>query len=257
MDLIIFGGQSNMQGQTECLSENEIVANAYEYKWLTDQLVPLKNPAGENITCELKEGYVFYADTDVAWSDTHVTGSACYNHTNMVPSFCRAYTQITQRDVVAAHIAKGSTSISQWLPGSPGYDIIVKKAAAAKAKTNPVHIFFVWLQGESDAVFENTKDNYKRQLVQLSDALKKDIGIETFGIIRVGHFLNDARDDEIICAQTEICNEHPDFLMLTDIATQLNAQPKYMHPSIGGHFSAKGLEKLGSEAGKTLANHYI
>ncbi len=33
-DILIFGGQSNMQGQTEVLSE--IVENAYEYRFLTD-----------------------------------------------------------------------------------------------------------------------------------------------------------------------------------------------------------------------------
>ena len=44
--------------------------------------------------------------------------------------------------------------------------------------------------------------------------------------------------------------------MLTDIATQLNEQSEYMNPCVRGHYSAKGLEKLGMEAGKTLANHF-
>lgn len=97
-----------MQGQTECLSENEVVANAYAYKWLTNELAALRNPVGENITNDLKKGYAIEMQTDLtAWLDAHVTGSACYNHTNMVPSFCRTYTQINQREVVAAHIAKG------------------------------------------------------------------------------------------------------------------------------------------------------
>lgn len=50
MDIIIFGGQSNMQGQTECMSEDMIVSNAFEYLYLDDDMVPLKNPVGENIT---------------------------------------------------------------------------------------------------------------------------------------------------------------------------------------------------------------
>ena len=41
MDVIIFSGQSNMQGQSECLTENDVVNDAYEYKWLTDELLPL------------------------------------------------------------------------------------------------------------------------------------------------------------------------------------------------------------------------
>ena len=40
-DIIIFGGQSNMQGQTESLSEDEIVGNAYEYKYLSNSLALL------------------------------------------------------------------------------------------------------------------------------------------------------------------------------------------------------------------------
>jgi len=47
MDVIIFSGQSNMQGQSERLSENDVVNDAYEYKWLTDELLPLKNPVGK------------------------------------------------------------------------------------------------------------------------------------------------------------------------------------------------------------------
>ena len=56
MDVIIFSGQSNMQGQSETLSEHDIVKDAYEYKWLTDELVPLQNPVGENITYSMDQG---------------------------------------------------------------------------------------------------------------------------------------------------------------------------------------------------------
>ena len=38
-----------MQGQSEVLSECEIVENALEYRLLTDTLVPLSNPVGEDI----------------------------------------------------------------------------------------------------------------------------------------------------------------------------------------------------------------
>ena len=48
-DIIIFGGQSNVEGQTEVLSECEVVEGAFEYKFIGDSLVPLKNPVGEDI----------------------------------------------------------------------------------------------------------------------------------------------------------------------------------------------------------------
>jgi len=252
MDIIIFSGQSNMQGQTECLSENETVCGAHEYKWLTDELVPLKNPVGENITYDMKEGFTF-TNTSYGWAKNHALGSACYGHTNMVPSFCRTYKSLTNRDVIAVHAAKGSSVIADWMPGSPIYDILIKKALGAKKKSEADHIFFVWLQGESDAIMGNTKAYYKNALAELCRALKADIGIEKFGIIRVGRFVGDTRDDEIISAQDEICKENSDFIMLTNIATELNKMPEFMHPQIGGHYSAKGLEKLGSEGAKTLA----
>lgn len=49
-DLILFAGQSNMQGQTGILpSPNEPVENAEEYLFLKDELTALKHPVGENV----------------------------------------------------------------------------------------------------------------------------------------------------------------------------------------------------------------
>ena len=60
-----------MQGQSECLSEDNVVENAFEYKFLTDESVPLKNPVGENITVDFKEGYVHVKGTPSdKWRDT-------------------------------------------------------------------------------------------------------------------------------------------------------------------------------------------
>jgi len=86
----------------------------------------------------------------------------------------------------------------------------------------------------------------------LCDALKADLGVDLFGIIRVGRFTNDDRDLEIISAQDEICREDENYVMLTDIATELNQQKEYMNPHVRGHYSAKGLEQLGSTAAETL-----
>lgn len=261
MDIIIFCGQSNMQGQSEALTSAEIVPDCYEYKFLTDEIVSLKNPVGEDITFDNTQGYRL--DDGIVlqkWLDAHVTGSSCYGNTNLVPEFCREYTKATGNQVLAVHIAKGSTAIAEWLPGTAGYQIIVKKAGAAiakvKSKKDLNGIFFVWLQGESDAIFGNNKSYYKERIAELNQALKKDLGTQKFGIIRVGRFTNDERDLEIISAQDEICHENEDFLMLTDIATQLNEQSEYMNPYVRGHYSAKGLEKLGAEAGKSLANYF-
>jgi len=276
MDIIIFGGQSNMQGQTECLSDTSAVTNAYEYKWLEDCLVPLQNPVGENIKYDKTQGEFFATGMNgKTWRDMHALGAACYGHTNMVPKFCEAYLKekageaqatkcgcidkdITQ--VMAVHAAKGSTKIEEWLPGTEGYRFLTGKAQGAityaqDADIEIGHIYFVWLQGESDAIAGNSKAVYKERMTCLKNALKMELQIEKFGVIRVGCFTNDDRDLEIINAQSEICKEDEDFLMLTEIATELNKQPLYMNPDVKGHYSALGLETLGTVAGEVLGKY--
>lgn len=246
-----------MQGQAEVLSETEAVENACEYRFLSDTLVPLRNPVGENIRYDGGAGETFTETCDPsAWLAAHALGSACYGHTNLVPTFCRAYLAVTGGQAVAVHAAKGSTEVKDWLHGTQGYDMLTRKVKAAiqKVKSEGAvgRIYFVWLQGESDAVFSNSKASYKQQLAGLADALHRDLDIDKFGVIRVGRFTGDARDDEIIAAQNELCREHPLFLMLTEIATELNDTPECMNPHVSGHYSAWGLERLGATAGKAL-----
>lgn len=259
-DVIIFCGQSNMQGQTEALSENERVTDAFEYKYLTDSLVELKNPVGENIRYDGGEGIVFDSiDLLPQWHVDHAFGSSSYSHTNLVPEFCRAYIEQTHSSVVAVHAAKGSTDIACWLPPSREHRMLIDKSASAIKRTKEEfavrHVYFVWLQGESDAISSRSKAYYKDKLRELAAILQKELGVERFGIIRVGRFTCDARDDEIISAQDEICAEEPFFLMLTDVATQLNEQPEMMNPYALGHYSAKGLETLGRLSGETLGKN--
>jgi len=255
-DIIIFGGQSNMQGQTECLSESEVVENAFEYKWMADLLTPLKNPVGETVTVNKTPGFGPYLNMPAhPWLENHVLGAACYGYTNMVPSFCRAYIKEKNRTVIAVHAAKGSTKISYWLPGTIGFECIKEKALAAIEKAKEEfeigNIFFAWLQGESDACASVKKDEYKEMLLSLWEGLK-EIGVQKFGIVRVGRFAGDERDDEIINAQEEICEEQNDFIMLTRETERISLLPEYMNPDVAGHYSAKGQEHLGTLAGKNL-----
>lgn len=256
VDLILFLGQSNMQGQTELLTENAVVKGAYEYKFLTDELVPLKNPVGENISADYEKG----TDPDLKklafWLNTHVAGASVDGNTNMVPEFCRAYIKETDRNVVAAHIAKGSTEIVYWTPNSDGYCAIVKKGLAAIkkiGKENIGRIFCIWLQGESDAIAATKKDDYIKRITALKDGLKKDLGIEKFCIIKVGSFTNDKRDEEIFAAQEEVCAKDADFVMLTRITAKLLQDKKYLNPFVAGHYGSYGQEVLGRTAGRNLA----
>ena len=253
-DVIIFGGQSNMQGQAEILSECDPVENAYEYKFLDHSLTPLKNPVGEDIRYDGRVGEQFTHTSDLKkWLADHALGSACYGRTNLVPSFARAYLKETDATLIAIHAAKGSTQIRDWLPDTKGYEMLVRKASSAIEKAKDTYcirrILFVWLQGESDAVAGSSKAYYKENLHLLARGLRDDLGVQRFGIIRVGAFTNDKRDAEIIAAQSEICQEDPFFLLLTDRALALNGDALMMNPHVKGHYSAKGLEQLGTAAG--------
>ena len=113
MDLLIFGGQSNMEGRTEGLPvPNEAAPGVWEYKFLTDSIVPLVHPAGERILPDLD--------------------GASESFGSLVPDFCRVYRNETGREVLAVHAAKGATRIDEWLPGTDRYRTALKKILGAK-----------------------------------------------------------------------------------------------------------------------------
>lgn len=254
-DLIIFSGQSNMEGEAERFpDDNSPVEGALEYRYLEDRLIPLRHPAGENISYN---GKVFIPRHRDGWGTTQSCAllSAWRKRTNPVPFFCKSYIKTTGRNVIAVHAAKGATTIDEWMKGQPSYEMLKKKVSKAIEKTNPEHIYFVWLQGESDAIAKKPKDLYKKQMVTLFDNLKEDLGVEIFGNILVGRFTMDDSDFEIINAQKEVCKENEDFLMLTEITEEIIYIDKYMNPEAHGHYSVDGQELIGLLAGKKLGDY--
>ncbi len=258
-DILIFGGQSNMQGQTERLLHAEPVADALEYRWLSDSLVPLKNPCGEDIRADGSAGYAYSDEVWKTWHADNALGSACFGRTSLVPAFCEAYLSNVGRraPVIAVHAAKGSTDISYWRPMGDAYRVLTAKARGAiSAAGETRRRCFVWLQGESDAIASRSCAEYKAGLSEFGHALADELGLDLFGIIRVGRFTMDDRDFEIIRAQDELCREDRLFAMLTDVAAEYCTNPDYAHmmnPEVAGHYSAEGLESLGRLAGASLA----
>ena len=253
-DLIIFSGQSNMEGEAERFpDDNSPIEGALEYRYLEDRLVPLKHPAGENISYN---GKVFIPRHRDGWGTTQSCAllSAWRKRTNPVPFFCDSYVKETGRKVIAVHAAKGATTIDEWLKGKPSYEMLVKKAKKAIEKTNPEHIYFVWLQGESDAIAGKSKELYKKQLTELFENLKCDLGVELFGNILVGRFTMDDKDFEIINAQKEVCNEQDGFVMLTEITEKIIYDKNYMNPEAHGHYSVEGQKLIGKLAAEGLCN---
>ena len=129
MDVIIFGGQSNMCGETEAFPiENEPVLNAYEYRYETDSLQALQHPVGEDLFWKTLQG-----------SDQ--------KRGSLVPAFCRAYIEATGREVVAVHTACGSTTITEWIKGTSRHNFANRKVQAALKKVKErytiEHIYYV------------------------------------------------------------------------------------------------------------------
>lgn len=253
MDIIIFSGQSNMQGQTEGLPENnEAVCGAWEYRVLSDTLLPLKNPVGEDVSTER---HLLAA---------HEGGGS------LVPAFCRAYVNVTGREVVAVHAARGATTIGEWLRGTQRYCTLVQKCNRAIEKARKLgeveRIYFVWLQGESDSIIATSEEEYLQRLIAFKNDLKRDVGIREFGIIKVGYFFSTVsrtdpathvedveRDEAIMRAQERAVAQDKDFLMLTRVCTQLSLHPERLNPKARGHYNNASMEIIGTQAGEALA----
>ena len=252
-DLILFMGQSNMHGQSDRLIEEPPVPGAWEYRFLTDTAVPLQDPVGEDIRTDGTPGYRFAEGVDLAaYLHDHALGSACYGHSTLVPAFCRAYIARTGRQVLAVHAARGSTAAADWQPGTPGFAALQSKAAAAYAyavrEHRPGRVFAVWLQGESDALLGTSAQDYIDRVRTLFSALRESLPLTQCGIIRVGRFAGDARDDVIIDAQERLCATDPFFTILTREAAAMSVDPQWMNPFAAGHYSAAGLQRLGTLA---------
>ena len=249
-DIIIFGGQSNMVGQTEGLpQDNPVIENAYEYRYDKNALIPLKHPTGE----------------ELFWGALGGSVDGCGS---LLPAFCRAYAENTGRKVVAVGAARGATTIAEWLHGTQRHYWASKKIAAAIQKTEETFtigkIFYVWLQGESDALIQTSEAEYLQKLIQYKNELKAEHGIDRFGIIKVGYFASVAGipgdkeeqtgwDEEIMRAQEKAVSADPDFMMLTRLCPAFSKDERRINPHVGGHYNNEALDLIGKAAGTELS----
>ncbi len=253
MDIIIFGGQSNMQGQTgEMPSVNEPVEGVMEYRMESDALIPLQLPVGE----------------DIGGARDFLRSSR--DSGSLIPSFCRAYVNATGREVVAISACRGDTTLVEWHRGTYRYHSAAKKIRTgiqkAKSRGTVEHIYYVWLQGEADAIIRTPEKEYLENLIRYKEMLKSDFGVEKFGIIKVGYFfctsqwhtkistyeIKKACDEAIMRAQEKAPEVDSDFVMLTRVCTELSMNPAYINPNASGHYNNAAMEMIGMAAGETL-----
>ena len=249
MDIIIFSGQSNMQGSTGEKCWVRPGKNCLEYKFLSDSLVPLVSPVGEDI------------------GDKILCASALGNG-SLVPYFCVEYEK-TGRSLVAVHAAKGDTEISEWLKGTERFEtaLLKIKSAIEKTKRNyPVDkIFFIWLQGESDAIKYTGTERYLERLIQFKNDIKKEIPIDRFTIIMQGYFAAYAdwakgtfqeklASDESIMKAFDLAEKtDKDFAVITRVCKELSVDGRYLnYKEHGPHYNNAGMKIIGTEAAKGL-----
>ncbi len=251
IDILIFGGQSNMQGVTECIPKiNPPIDGAFEYRYLTDELIPVQHPFGETIGGDL----LFQADGGKG---------------SLGPYCCRAYVENTGREVVAIQVARGGTMISEWLKGTMRYDATINKIRAgiekAKERGEIGKIYYLWLQGESDAIAQTAEDVYMQCLTAFKNDMKKEFGIDKFGIIKVGYYClpvsgitwddEEAKkwDETPMRAQERLVASDEDFVMLTRVCMQLSLDKNYINPHAEGHYNNAAMQLIGRASGEALA----
>lgn len=250
MDVLIFSGQSNMQGSTGEICNLPPRNGVYEYKYIADELVPLRSPVGEVI------------GENVLWASALGCGS-------MVPYFCNEYARI-RGEVTAIHVAKGDSTIAQWQKGTERFEIAIDKIVKGIKKAESVaeigKIYFVWLQGESDALKCTPYEEYLKLLIKFKNDLKEKFFFDKFAIIKVGYFAAYAdwckgtfeekkkSDENIMKAQCAAEEIDKDFTLLTDVTVKLSVTEKYLNKKEHGpHYNNAGMEIIGTEAAKRLA----
>ena len=248
MDILIFAGQSNMQGSTGEKCELKPLQNCFEYRFLSESLEPLLSPVGEKI------------GENVFLPSANGNGS-------LVPYFCRKYCD--KKSAVVIHVAKGDTRLSQWLKSTERFGLLIKKIKAGINRTEKTYkinnIFFIWLQGESDALNFTETDEYLSDLIRFKNDLKREIPLTRFAIIRQGYFCAYAEwikepfkeklaaDRAIMRAFDIAVKTDKDFIMLTKICAKLSTDKRYLNAkAFGPHYNNAGMKIIGEKAAKKL-----
>ena len=182
----------------------------------------------------------------------------------------KATCKATSHQVVAIHAARGGTTISDWFPGTARYEASVKKILAGINRCKvygPVNkVYYIWLQGESNAIARTSAEAYAQMLIAYKNALKHTVCIDKFCLIEVGYFsgtvtwLKDrtleegiAFDEAIMQAQDHLPLTDNDFVLLTQICKTLSRDRIHINPYAQGHYNNSAMAIIGEEAGKSLA----
>ena len=244
-----------MQGQTEgCPLVNPEIKGAWEYRYIDDVLFPLRHPVGE----------------DICVNGEHLLLSSHGGGGSLVPYFCEEYVKQTQKEVAAIHVAKGATRIDEWLPNTERFKIMSQKIRNGIKKignNSPIEkIYFIWLQGESDAVAGTSSQAYKESFLAIKTALKSQFDIQKFGIIKVGYFASQVSwmkrgtpaerlswDETIMQAQEDLAVQEDGVVILTRVCGEYSLCKEKINPNEEGHYNNAAMKEIGKAAAVGLA----
>ena len=237
VDLVIFMGQSNMAGRGVA-AEAPVVqeGHGYEFRAVSDptKLYTIAEPFGVNEN----RGVI---------SETSKTGS-------LVSAFAESYYSYTGVPIVGVSAAQGGKKIEFWATNGDALNETIARYSAAKTYLNTNgytirHQYMVWLQGETDGAQGTAAATYKNSLVTLFGEMKKQ-GVEKAMVIRIGERqASETQHDAIILAQTELCRESDDFVMISGKLAGVAAAD--MKDS--AHFKQSTYNEVGADAGKNMA----
>lgn len=271
VDIAIFAGQSNSCGR----------ATADDVATANDMLIP----------CPIERGFSFNntASTTPVQIVEPISenGSSAYGY---IPAFINAYNETTGRKVCACYMSQGGVMLNKFAPyvldsttgeetGKAGtyYTNIVSRVNHAKVNLaangyTVGDIFLVWCQGEADAAYlgntntyantyeqslssqEEIREYWKERFIRIVEKLQEDVGLSTAFVIRIGHQRGSYRNGNIIDAQSELCREHPDCVMVSSLfagaqkfVEEDGSERNLMRDA--SHYVPEGYVRAGLEAG--------
>lgn len=250
VNLVMFMGQSNIAGRgTAAQAPVCPTGQGFEFRAITDptKLYDIIEPFGvnENLATGIDDEY----------------NGVPAKTGDLVSSFIMQYYKLTKTRIVGVSASEGGTRIGYWLPTpipsytNNRYNDAVNRFNLAKnyLENNGYtikHKYIVWCQGESDGDDGLSKADYKTRFMTMANAWF-NLGIEKIFIIRIGNNRDyPNKYDEIIAAQTELCQEENNIIMISTKFVQMSLEG-LMNDQF--HFTQQAYNLVGNDAATNMA----
>ena len=239
VDLIVFAGQSNMEGPGGNKDLAPKVASGHGYEFRNG-----KDPKGLYNVVEP------FGHRETGWLGERGPGGT------LVSSFMNQYYNKTGVPVVGVYAARGGTSVGTFWNNAGvkaellrRYNDSVNWCTANKIVVR--HRYCVWLQGENDCMTE--KEAYKKCLTEVFKPLEKN-GLEQVFIVTPGTFKDNTLSmDGVVHAQESLCAENPSFTLASEALRGLSDE--YFADVV--HYNQSALNIAGSTAADIVAAYSL